>query len=120
MNTERPMPSTLTTYSPVTTRISAMAAEMRRPVTTNGRQLGSTTRHTRWPGLRPNDRAVSLPTGSTSLTACIDLNSSGKTLPITARVILSSAVVPKMSTSNGINATDGTGRRKSMVTRVSR
>jgi hypothetical protein len=92
---------------------------MRSPVARYGAQLGSTMRRSRVSGPMPKARAVSLATGSTSVMPYIAWNTSGNVAPNTASVTLSDGLVPYTSTRMGMSATDGMGRRTSMVSPVS-
>ena len=64
----RPRPGEPITSSAVTARISATAAQIRTPVAMYGTALGSVTRSIRCGRENPNERAVSVATGSTSCT----------------------------------------------------
>ena len=90
------------------------------PVAMYGTALGSVIRHSRSRRGTPNDRAVSIVTGSTSRTPYIVWTSSGQNAPNAARKTSLSRVVPSVRKSSGISAADGIGRRNSIGTRNAR
>ena len=102
--------------SAVNARIKATAEAIRRPVAMYGTELGRVTRYRRSRGPTPNDRAVSIATGSTSRTPYIVWISSGQNAPKAARKISLLMFVPSVRKSSGINAADGIGRRNSIGT----
>ena len=103
--------------SAVKARISATAEARRSPVTMYGSALGSVIRHSRSNRPTPNDRAVSIATGSTSRTPYIVCTRSGQNAPKAARKSSLFSDVPKVRKSSGITTTDGIGRRNSIGTR---
>src|SRR5215216_2866910 len=103
--------------SAVNARISATVDEIRRPVAMYGTALGSVIRSRRSRGPTPNERAVSIATGSTSRAPYIVCTSSGQNAPKVARKTSLFSVVPRVRKSSGISAADGIGRRNSIGTR---
>src|SRR3954464_16025597 len=103
--------------SAVNARINETVDEMRRPVTMYGAALGKVMRTSRSKRPTPNERAVSIATGSTSRTPYIVWTSSGQNAPNAARKTSLLRFVPIVKKSTGISAADGIGRRNSIGTR---
>src|SRR4051794_5323505 len=103
--------------SAVNARISETVDAMRRPVAIYGAALGNVMRASRSKRPTPNERAVSIATGSTSRTPYIVWTSSGQNAPKAARKTSLLTFVPIVRKSTGISAADGIGRRNSIGTR---
>src|SRR5438034_2041034 len=103
--------------SAVKARIRETVEEMRRPVTMYGSALGSVILYRRSKRPMPNERAVSIATGSTSRTPYIVWISSGQNAPNVARNTSLFRFVPSVRKSSGISAADGIGRMNSTGTR---
>ena len=82
-----------------------------------GTELGSVIRQSRSNAGTPNERAVSIVTGSTSRTPYIVCTSIGQKAPNVARKTSLLKLVPSVRKSSGISAADGIGRRNSIGTR---
>ena len=111
------MPEVAPTISEITTRISAMASAMRRPVTMKGEAAGSTTLARMVGPEQPNVRAVRISTGSTPRTPSMVLMRIGNEQ---ARKITNTFIpspMPSSTMATGTIAGAGTARRNS--TRIS-
>src|SRR5918992_1342509 len=115
-----PSPPVPMNSSAVNARMRATAEEIRSPVAMYGTELGSVIRYRRSKRPTPNERAVSIATGSTSRTPYIVCTRSGQNAPNEARKSSLRRFAPMVRKSSGMSTADGIGRMNSMGTRNAR